>query len=251
LTGVDPTLLWIVGSGLVMSAIALVGGVTLLLPERTLEKVLLPLVALSAGSLIGGALFHMLPASFARMGTGLDVPLYTATGFTLFFGLEQLLRWHHCHRAPSRHRRPVTYLVLIADGVHNYIGGLAVGGAFLVDLRLGMLTWLAAAAHEVPQELGDFGVLVHGGWSAQKALLYNLLSALTFPLGGVTAYAVASRADVSFLLPFAAGNFLYIGAVDLIPELHGDRSLAKSATHVLAFVAGMGIIVLFRVVLPE
>jgi zinc and cadmium transporter len=234
-----------------MSAIALVGGVTVLLSEAKLEKLLLPLVALAAGSLVGGALFHMLPASFERMGNGLEVPLYTAIGFTLFFGLEQLLRWHHCHRPPSRHRRPVTYLVLLADGVHNFIGGLAVAGAFLVDIRLGALTWLAAAAHEIPQELGDFGVLVHGGWSAKKALLYNLFSALTFPLGGLAAYAASRAIDVGFLLPFAAGNFLYIGAVDLIPEVHGGRSLARNAAHMLAFVVGMGVIVLVRVVLPE
>jgi zinc and cadmium transporter len=172
------------------------------------------------------------------MGNGLEVPLYTAIGFTLFFGLEQLLRWHHCHRPPSRHRRPVTYLVLLADGVHNFIGGLAVAGAFLVDIRLGALTWLAAAAHEIPQELGDFGVLVHGGWSAKKALLYNLFSALTFPLGGLAAYAASRAIDVGFLLPFAAGNFLYIGASDLVPEVNRHERFGVNLVHFGAFALG-------------
>jgi zinc and cadmium transporter len=118
----------------------------------------------------------------------------------------------------------LTYLILIADGVHNFIGGLAVAGAFLIDVRVGIRTWLAAAAHEVPQELGDFGIVIHGGWNKGKALLYNFLSALTFLLGGIIAYSASFALDVTFLLPFAAGNFIYIAAADLIPEIkHHDE----------------------------
>ncbi len=156
-------LFWIVGSGLLMSAIALVGSVTLLLREQTLRRMLLPLVAFAAGSLLGGAFFHMIPAGLAAGMSVVAVHVWTLAGFAVFFALDQFLHWHHCQRAERPCKKPLTYLILIGDGLHNFLGGLAVAGTFLIDIRLGIVTWLAAAAHEVPQELGDFGVLVHGG----------------------------------------------------------------------------------------
>src|SRR3990172_7564414 len=169
--------LWIVASGILMSSLALVGSVTLLLPEASLKKILRPLVALAAGTLLGGALFHMIPAAVDELGNRLSIYVWVLVGFSLFFVLEQFLHWHHCHRVPCEHR-PLTVLILIADGVHNFIGGLAVAGAFLVDVRVGISAWLAAAAHEVPQELGDFGILVHGGWEKGRGVLFTLLSPL-------------------------------------------------------------------------
>lgn len=175
-----PTILWIITSGLLMSAIALVGSSTLFLSEATLKKLLLPLVALAAGTLLGDALFHMIPAAVEKSGNQLSIYLWVLLGFTLFLALEQFLHWHHCHRAPSEHR-PLTYLILIADGVHNFIGGLAVAGAFLIDVRVGISTWLAAAAHEVPQELGDFGILIHGGWKKRPGTALQLPFSTDFP----------------------------------------------------------------------
>ena len=98
----------------------------------------------------------------------------------MFFALEQFLHWHHCHRAQASCKQPLTYLILLGDGLHNFIGGMAIAGTFLIDIRLGIMSWLAAAAHEIPQELGDFSVLINGGWKKGKALLFNALSALTF-----------------------------------------------------------------------
>ncbi len=236
------TLAWILAGGVVMSAIALVGGVTLLLPEETLKKMLLPLVALAAGSMMGGALFHMIPASVTSQPAELGPYVWISAGFLLFLLLEQFMHWHHCHRAPCEHHATVSYLLLVADAVHNFIGGLAVGGAFVVDIQLGASAWIAAAAHEVPQELGDFGVLVHSGWEKRRALVFNLLSGSTFLVGGVLAYLASQKVDISFLIPFAAGNFLYIAATDLLPEINRRESLRESAVHFVAFVAGLGIL---------
>ncbi len=232
------TFLWILLSGLLMAAIALVGSVTLILEERTLKRLLLPLVALAAGTLLGGAFFHMIPAAVAQMGNGLPVYAWIVVGFVTFFVLEQFLHWHHCHRAVSEHR-PLTYLILVADAVHNFVGGLAVAGAFLIDIRVGVTAWIAAAAHEVPQELGDFGILVHGGWSKRRALFYNFLSALTFLAGGLVAYSASFALNVDFLVPFAAGNFVYIAAADLIPEVKHSASAKENLVHFLALLLGL------------
>jgi zinc and cadmium transporter len=233
---------WIVLSGLLMSAIALVGAVTLVFSEATLQRIVLPLVALSAGSLIGGAFFHMIPAAYDALGDLVVVGLLVVLGFSAFLLLEQLLHWHHCHRARADCRSPLTYLILIGDALHNFLGGLAIAGTFLIDIRLGIVSWLAAAAHEVPQELGDFGVLIHGGWSKRQALLLNVLSALTFLLGSLVAYVASFAIDVSWLVPFAAGNFLYIGASDLVPEIKHHPSLRTSLIHLTTFFAGLGIL---------
>lgn len=232
---------WIVLSGLAMSVVALVGGVALLLPERVFKRVVLPLVGLAAGALLGGALFHMLPESVRVLGNHLAVYVWVAAGLLSFLVLEQFLHWHHCHRPVADHR-PLGYLILVADGLHNFIGGLAVGGAFVVDVRLGLVTWLVAAAHEVPQELGDFGILVHSGWSPRRALAYNLASALTFPLGGVIAYALAGVVEIAVLVPFAAGNFLYIAVADLLPEITTSPVPREKFLHTACFVLGLGVL---------
>jgi zinc and cadmium transporter len=224
-----------------MSAIALVGSVTLVLRESTLKRVLLPLVAFGAGSLVGGALFHMIPASLASM-PAMTALRWVALGFLIFFALEQFLHWHHCHRAYAGCKKPLTYLVLAGDALHNFLGGLSIAGVFVTDVRLGIAAWLAAAAHEVPQELGDFGVLVHGGWSKRSALAMNLLSGLTFLLGGLVAYGASLRLDIRWLVPLAAGNFLYIGASDLVPEVNKPHSAAFGLLNFAVFAAGLGLL---------
>jgi zinc and cadmium transporter len=244
------TFTWIFVGGLAMSGIALVGSITLLFREETLQRLLLPLVAFAAGTLLGGALLHMIPGALEQTESVLPVFLWVLAGFATFFALEQFLHWHHCHRGIAAcERRPLTYLVLIGDGIHNLLGGLAVGGAFVADPRLGITTWLAAAAHEVPQELGDFGVLIHGGWDRTRALLYNLASALTFLVGGILAWVASFRIDVDFLLPFAAGNFIYIAASDLVPEVNKEHNLRDNLVHLCALITGIGLLYVIRVLL--
>jgi zinc and cadmium transporter len=233
---------WIFLSGLLMSAIALVGSLTLLLQPTTLDRFVKPLVALAAGSLLGGAFFHMLPAAAAETRNLGLVFLWAMVGFGVFFALEQFLHWHHCHRAGAECKKPLTYLVLLGDGLHNFLGGLGVAAVFLVDIRLGMTAWLAAAVHEVPQELGDFGVLIHGGWRRGTALFFNFVSGLTFLLGALVAYVASGAVDVAFLVPFAAGNFIYIGASDLVPEVNKHDTLAANAVHFLAFAGGVALL---------
>lgn len=432
------TFLWILIFGLLMSAIALIGGLTFFIQEEVWRKMILPLVAFAAGALIGGAIFHMIPAAVEQMGNGTALYCWLAGGYMLFYALEEFLHWHHSHThahhehrlhhhshhnecshhqnefqnhaesrllvcshrcythrglAPSESKKACTasdksaaenhrmdtnttepivqgvpvlrqsdeewpknvgggdasclpdtssctgdfnamgncdyhhdleeggeilkndlntlktqqdeehslehsitmqtviqenndachtscnntnerdqhfastqhsshhqqqdisnemtpviaYLIIIADAVHNFLGGLFVGASFVDSTSLGISAWIAAAAHEIPQELGDFAVLRHGGWSRQKALFFNFLSALTFPLGGIIAFAASKHIEVSFLIPFAAGNFLYIGGSDLIPEVKHSRGTKQNFIHFVSCSVGVGLMVLIRI----
>jgi len=235
-------LAWIVAACLAMSALALLGLLSFLLSEERLRALLLPLVAFSAGSLMGGAFLHLIPEALAARESDGVVFGAILAGFSLFFLLEQLVSWHHGHAAVPPRYTPVTYLILLADGLHNFIGGLAIAASFLISVEVGVITWLAAAAHEVPQELGDFAILRRGGWTMGSALAANFASALTILPGGLLAYYVSADIDTALLLAFASGNFIYIAASDLIPEVKQDRGLQRGLTHVATFVAGIVLI---------
>jgi zinc and cadmium transporter len=241
------TLGWIIGSSVLMSAIALVGGVTIFLSDRTRERLILPLVAFSAGSLLGGAFLHMIPEASERSHGDSAVYLWVLIGFTAFFALEQFLHWHHWHDEDAGgHKSPLSQLMIVGDSLHNFLGGVAVAGAFIVDVSLGITTWIVAAAHEVPQELGKYGVLLHGGWSRGRALLVSVASSLTFLIGGIFAYVASVQVDVSFLVPFAAGNFLYIAASDLVPEVNKHHRMGINLLHFAAFVSGIALLVAIK-----
>jgi zinc and cadmium transporter len=238
----DTTLLIILGFGILMSLIAVIGGLFIFLPEATLKRWLKPIVAFAAGSLLGGAFFHMLPHALSAAENQSIMMLWVVVGFTAFFALDQLLEWHHCHLPPSEHVQPLGPLLLVADGVHNFLGGLAIGAIFLVDIRAGIAAWVAAALHEIPQEIGDFGAMVHAGYSRRKAIVYNFISALTFPLGGVIAYGVGQGMNVHFLVALGAGNFLYIAGADLIPEVKRAERLRDTGTRFVFFILGVSLL---------
>lgn len=231
----------------IISLISFVGVLTFILKERWLNKILLVLVALSSGALLGGAFLHLLPEAINEVGAGLDVFLYLLLGFCLFFILEQFLHWQHQH-GTTHGVKPFTYLILVSDSVHNFIDGLVIAASFVVSYPIGIATTLAVGLHEIPQELGDFGVLVYGGFGKSKALAFNYISAITAIIGGIIGYFISSimQSSIVYLLPFAAGNFIYIAAADLIPEIKHKESMPRAILHFCVFVVGIGIMLLAK-----
>ncbi len=241
----------IIIASVVLALISLCGVIVLYVSKKSFHLVVPYLVALSAGSLIAGAIFHLIPEAVEIFENSLSLYLYIALGLISFYILEQYIHWHHCHRGVEEHKAPFTYLILVADTIHNLIDGAAVGAAFVESQVLGFSTTFAIALHEIPQELGDFGILIHGGWEKNKALLVNFLSSLSFLVGAMAVYIFSKSFNISFMLPFAAGNFLYIGAVDLIPEIKNNCTTRERFGYFFAFILGMAIILAMRLMHSE
>ena len=194
------------------------------------------LLGFSCGALIGGAFIHLLPESLEEMGQAYQAVLYyTIVGIIVFFIMEKFLYWRHCHEEKCPIHTFV-YLNLIGDGVHNFIDGMIIAGSFIISYSIGIATTFAVIFHEIPQEIGDFGVLVYGGLTKAKALAYNFVSALTAVAGSLVTYYLASyiQGMDTFLVPFAAGGFIYIAATDLMPELHKRSQAKESLIQLLA-----------------
>lgn len=235
-------LFWIILATVAVSLVALVGIFALWFSKQFLDKILIVLVGFSGGALLSGAFFHLLAESLETTET-VTAFSFVFAGFILFFLIERLLHWHHCHEGVCK-THPVTYLILIGDGIHNFIDGLVIAASFLVGIEFGAITTLVIIGHEVPQEIGDFGVLVYGGFSRLKALAFNLLSQATAIIGGILGFFLALQAEFSvLLLPFAAGGFIYIATSDLIPELHKESNMKKSIVSFVFFL--LGIVFLF------
>ncbi|MFH1587419.1 MAG: ZIP family metal transporter [Candidatus Diapherotrites archaeon] len=235
-------LVLIFGSIFLVSVFSIAGIVLLSLNEKILRKILLYLVSFSAGALLGDAFIHILPEAVGNMGFGIEVSLLILLGFAMFFFIEKVIKWHHCHGIPEgKCEHTFTYMNLIGDAVHNFIDGMIIAGSYLVNVPLGIATTIAVLFHELPQEIGDFGVLIHGGFSKKKAIALNFAVALTAFLGGIVAI-VASSVITGFemyLLPFTAGGFIYIAASDLIPELHKDTNLRNGILLTFSFILGI------------
>ncbi len=236
--------LYSLGSVFLVSLVSLIGLFTFPMNERTLRKILLFFVSFSAGALFGDAFIHLLPEAAEDFGFSLTVSLSLLGGIIVFFILEKFIHWRHCHIPTSEeHPHPVAFMNLVGDGVHNFIDGLVIGGSYLASVPIGIATTIAVVLHEIPQEIGDFGVLLHAGYSKKKALFFNFLSALTAVAGTALALLAgeSTAAITSFLLPFAAGGFIYIAGSDLIPELHKETNPKKSVVQLIAFIAGIGV----------
>lgn len=232
---------------ILVSLISLVGVVGLLLNDKALNRILFLLVGFGAGGLIGGAFLHILPEALEDAQELVTPFLYVIVGFIFFFTLEKFLYWRHCHNGKCE-IHVFTYLNLIGDGLHNLIDGVIIGTSFATDLHLGWITALAIAMHEIPQELGDFGILLYGGFTRPQALGWNFFSALTSVLGAIVGYffAVHVAGFATILLPIAGGGFIYIAACDLIPELHKQPELKKSIVSILFFMLGILIMLVLR-----
>ncbi|MGQ9569526.1 MAG: ZIP family metal transporter [Thermodesulfovibrionales bacterium] len=234
----------------IVSLISLVGIFFIGMKENTLTKVIKYLVSFAVGGLLGGAFFHLLPESMESGEHSMF--MYVLSGILIFFLIEKFLHWRHCHKGHCD-AHTFTYLNLIGDGVHNFIDGMIISASFVTDTRLGIVTTLAVAAHEIPQEIGDFGILVYGGFSRYRALLFNLLSALTALAGAVVAYYSFKKIVwlKGFLIPFTAGGFLYIALVDLIPELHKEVKRDNITLQFITMIGGLLLMWLLKIYFAE
>jgi zinc and cadmium transporter len=234
-------LVWILVSTFLVSLISLIGIVTILLKEKQLHRILFYLIGFSAGALIGGAFLHILPESLEHNSSMFVFP-WLIGGIVLFFLMERYFFWRHCHEEGKCAVHNFTYLNLIGDGFHNFLDGMMIAASFMVSTRVGIVTTLAVIFHEIPQELGDFGVLIYGGFSKSRALFFNFISALAAMLGALVGYFIAGAASgfSSVILPLTAGGFIYIATSDLIPELHKESDLKRSTLAFMAFLCGIG-----------
>ncbi|MBI2103147.1 ZIP family metal transporter [Candidatus Woesearchaeota archaeon] len=251
-------------SVLIVSLISLVGVATMSLYSKNIQKTLLILVSLSAGTLFGGAFLHLLPEAVELNGFTLTVSSLLLAGILVFFLLEKFIHWHHCHAAllsetKRKHahshmhselhikdadyqdKKHIAVINLVGDGIHNFLDGLIIAVSYLLSIPIGIATTAAVILHEVPQEIADFGVLLYSGLTKRKALWFNFLSAIAAIVGAITGLVLGSRSElfISVMVPFAAGGFIYIAGSNLIPELHKECGLKDSFWHFFAFLLGI------------
>jgi len=253
----DSLILWIIvftALGGVLSV--LLASVFLLVPERLRDRLMSPMVSFAIGALLGASFLAILPHAFEAPNVDAHhITLTVLCGILIFFLLEKLVVWRHCHthdceaHVPDVDRARLAAtgnMILIGDGIHNMVDGVLIGAAFLTDVHLGVITSIAVIAHEIPQELGDFAILLHSGFSRARALLYNALTGLTTVVGGVVAYFSLSLANqlLPYVLAIAASSFIYIAVADLIPGLHKRPEIRDSVQQVVLILLGVGVIYL-------
>ncbi len=237
--------IWIsaLGATLLVALLSLVGAVALLLPRQRLERSLTYLVSLAVGVLLGDAFIHLIPEAIMATQSPVTVSAIILAGILLFFLLEKVVKWRHDHRlADGGTTRPLAQMNLIGDAVHNFIDGTIIASSFLVAPTAGWATTLAIIAHEIPQEIGDIGTLVYGGYQPRRAAWLNFLCALSAVAGAAVTLMVSAFVSfgVVYLLPIAAGGFIYIAASDLIPELHQEPVVRRQIGQAVSICAGIG-----------
>jgi zinc and cadmium transporter len=230
-----------------VSLIALVGIIFIGLKEELLKRVTMVLVSFASGTLLGGAFLHLLPESLNPESDSTITFYYVILGIVSFFTMEKFLYWRHCHEGECPIHMFV-YLNLVGDGIHNFIDGVIIAATFMFSFSLGFATTLAVIFHEIPQEIGDFGVLIYGGLSKRKALTYNFISAITAILGAMITYFSAYLQSIeTLLIPFAAGGFIYIASTDLMPELHKKRRGSEPLIQLLVILLGIGLMAYLKI----
>lgn len=231
----------------IISLASLIGVISISI--KNIDKYLEHLVSLSVGALLGGAFIHLIP-ELAEEGLIGELSIFILVGIILFFVLEKFIFWHHCHHTEHKHLS-FSYMNLVGDGFHNFLDGVLLAGAFLINTSVGFATAMAIFLHEIPQEIGDFGVLLKGGFSRKKALIANFLSALTAFVGAIMVllFNEIIKGIVPIVVAITAGGFIYIAATDLIPELHKNPKIKNSIMQL--FFISIGIILMFAITLIE
>ncbi len=230
------------GSVILVSLISLVGVFSLSVNENRLRHNVFILVSLAVGALLGDAFIHIIPEAFLGGADPKAVALFIIIGIIVFFVIEKFLHWHH-HGEDKHHDHihPVGHLIIVSDGVHNFIDGLIIAASYAVSPAVGIATTLAVILHEIPQEIGDFGVLIHAGFTKRRALWLNFLSGLSAIVGVGIGLLInnAGNALEGVVLPIAAGGFIYIALSDLIPELQKTKDARRSIIQLIAVIAGV------------
>lgn len=234
-----PQLIVIIISTFFITLCAWIGVLFVFFKKDFLDRIVMLLVSLSAGALMGGAFLHLMPEAVEMIEVSASFGIFLLS-FTAFFLIEKILHWRHCHKENCK-VHPFGYMNLVGDSIHNFIDGLVIASTFILDFNLGVATTLAVALHEIPQEIGDYGVLIYAGFKKNTALLVNYAVAFVVVIGGIVGYLAFSYISniLPYLLPFAAGGFVYIAASDLMPEIRKESDLKKSALSMVIFVVGI------------
>lgn len=234
-------------SVLIVSLVSLIGIVALAVKAEKLNAVLIYLISFSAGALLGDAFIHLLP-QVALSGFGFKPAIYILGGISVFFILEKIIKWQHCHMPITKtHVHSFAYMNLLGDGLHNFIDGLIIAASYIVSIPVGIATTAAIIFHEIPQEIGDFGIMLYAGFSRKKAVLLHFAIGLIAVLGTIAGLLISGLfADSQmFLISIAIGGFIYIAGSDLIPELHKKNHLMSSIIQVISFLLGIAVMAAF------
>ncbi|MBI2632567.1 ZIP family metal transporter [Candidatus Pacearchaeota archaeon] len=237
-------LLYSLVSVILVSLISFIGLVTLSIKTEKLKLALIYLISFSAGALLGDAFIHLVPEIMENGGYTLNSAIYILIGILIFFGLEKIIHWQHCHMPINKeHIHPFAYTNLVGDALHNFIDGLIIAASYMASIPVGLATTIAVILHEIPQEIGDFGVLLHGGFTKTKALAMNFLTALGALLGALVASWLGGLVSEiqKLLIPLAIGGFIYIAGSDLIPELHKETRIGRSIGQIISIILGIAI----------
>lgn len=226
-----------------VSLLSLLGAITLFFNKPFLRKILIFIVSISAGAMFGDVFIHLLPEISKKSEFNLSVSAAFIFGILISFIIERLILWNNCHdhECSEKDKQAFTYMILYGDSVHNFIDGIVIASSYLISPAVGLASTLAVVLHEIPHEIGDFAVLIHGGFTHRKALIANFVSALTSLLGVVFAFTLSQYTQQFqvYLLAFAAANFIYIAGTDLIPELHKELDRKRAIIQILFFILGV------------
>ncbi|MFC1655812.1 ZIP family metal transporter [Patescibacteria group bacterium] len=228
----------------IVSILSLIGAIVMIINQKSIKKFLIFMVSFAAGAMLGDVFIHMLPELAEEGGFTMMTSLYILIGILIFFVLEKIIHWRHCHlSATKNHTHPLAFMNLVGDAIHNFIDGILIAGSFLLSVPVGIATTVAVILHEIPQEMGDFGVLLHSGMKPKKALLFNFFSALTAVAGAliVLLIGINNESIIQIIIPITIGGFIYIANADLIPELHKETKVKHSIFQLVSFLIGVAI----------